>query len=81
MKLQKNLALSESGFAFHSSTGDTFLLNDTGNFILHLIQSGNNEAEILNSVIEEFDVEKNIAEKDLIDFISRIKNFNLIEAE
>ncbi len=81
MKLQKNLALSESGFAFHSSTGDTFILNDSANFILHLIQTGKNEDEILNSMIDEFEVEKNTAEKDLKDFISQIKNFNLIESE
>lgn len=79
MKLQKNLALSESGFAFHSSTGDTFLLNDTANFILHLIQSEKNEDEVLESIIDIFEVEKNTAEKDLKDFLSQVRNFNLVE--
>lgn len=79
MKLQKNLALSESGFAFHSSTGDTFLLNDSANFILHLIQSEKNEDEVLESIIDIFEVEKNTAEKDLKDFLSQVRNFNLVE--
>lgn len=79
MKLQKNLALSESGFAFHSSTGDTFLLNDTANFILHLIQSEKNEDEVLESIVDIFEVEKNTAEKDLKDFLSQVRNFNLVE--
>lgn len=79
MKLQKNLALSESGFAFHSSTGDTFLLNDSANFILHLIQSEKNEDEVLESIVDIFEVEKNTAEKDLKDFLSQVRNFNLVE--
>lgn len=79
MKLQKNLALSESGFAFHSSTGDTFLLNDTANFILHLIQSEKNEDEVLESIVDIFEVEKNTAEKDLKDFLFQVRNFNLVE--
>jgi PqqD family protein of HPr-rel-A system len=79
MKLQKNLALSESGFAFHSSTGDTFLLNETANLIMHLIQSEKNEDEIVKLLVEDFDVEKNSAEKDLKDFLTQVKNFNLIE--
>ncbi|MBU2446857.1 MAG: PqqD family protein [Bacteroidetes bacterium] len=79
MKLQKNLALSESGFAFHSSTGDTFLLNDSANFILHLIQSEKNEDEVLESIVDTFEVEKNTAEKDLKDFLSQVRNFNLVE--
>lgn len=79
MKLQKYLAVSESGFAFLSNTGDTFILNDTANFIIHQIQQGYDEETIVKNLMKNFEVDKTTAEKDVNDFISQIKHFNLVE--
>lgn len=79
MKLNKNLALSESGFAFNGSTGDTFLLNETALFIIQKIKENFSIEEILNSLVQTFDVSSIIAEKDLIEFINHLKSFQLLE--
>ncbi len=79
MKLQKYLAVSESGFAFLSNTGDTFILNNTANFIIHQIQQGHDEETIVENLMENYDVDKITAEKDVNDFISQIKHFDLVE--
>ncbi|MCX8056792.1 MAG: PqqD family protein [Ignavibacteria bacterium] len=81
MKLNKNLALSESGFAFNGSTGDSFILNETALFILSKIKSNLSKEEILNSLIEEYDVNPITAEKDLLDFFNQLKIFDLLEDE
>ncbi len=79
MKLNKNLALSESGFAFNGSTGDTFLLNETALFIIQKIKENFSTEEILNSLVQSFDVPPLIAEKDLIEFINQLKSYQLLE--
>ncbi len=79
MKLNKNLAISESGFAFNGSTGDSFLLNETATFIISKIKSNLSREEILDALIKEFDVSPITAEKDLIDFLNQLRTFDLLE--
>jgi|YNPBryunderm2012_1023409.scaffolds.fasta_scaffold39747_1 hypothetical protein len=79
MKITKNLALSESGFAFNGSTGDSFILNETATFILQKIKEGLSEKEILDLILKEYEVNSIQAEKDLHDFITQLKIFNLLE--
>lgn len=79
MKLNKNLALSESGFAFNGSTGDTFLLNETALFIIQKIKEQLPTDKILQSIIDSYDVPPIIAEKDFIEFINQLKSYQLIE--
>lgn len=79
MKLNKNLAISESGFAFNGSTGDSFLLNETATFIISKIKSDFSKEEILDAILKEFDVNPITAEKDLIDFLNQLKTFDLLE--
>jgi phage gp37-like protein len=79
MKITKNLALSETGFAFNGSTGDSFILNETASFILQKIKEGLSEQEILNLLLNNYEVNPIQAEKDLHDFITQLKIFNLLE--
>jgi hypothetical protein len=79
MKLNKNLALSESGFAFNGSTGDTFLLNETAIFLVQKIKDGFSFEQLLNSLLEHYDVNPIEVEKDLLDFLKQLRLFNLLE--
>ncbi len=79
MKLIKNLALSESGFAFNGSNGDSFILNETALFILSKIKLNLSRDQIIQALIDEYDVNEITAEKDLIDFINQLKSFELLE--
>jgi hypothetical protein len=58
LKLRKNLALSESGFLFDPATGDSFLVNATGQKILEFLKSGFSRTEIVDALNENFEAEK-----------------------
>jgi hypothetical protein len=79
MNLKKNIALSESGFLFDSNSGDSYSLNDTGKLIVQMIKENKTEGEIIAYFKENYDVEEGIFENNFHDFISMIKNLNIIE--
>lgn len=79
-KVPENLAISDSGFLFMASTGETFTLNETGKEVFKLIQSGFEEADIIEKIITEFDIDKTGFERDLHDFVSQLKNYSLISS-
>ncbi len=78
-KIPSNLAVSESGFLFAASTGETFTLNPVALEIIKRIQNGEDEDSIINHFLTNYEVDKDLIEKDLSDFISSLKSFNLVE--
>lgn len=76
--VSENIAISDSGFVFHPVTGETFTLNPIGKEILTQIQKGISLEKITIEITEKFDVEKNVVERDLEDFLSQLKNFGVI---
>jgi hypothetical protein len=79
MKLQKNIALSDTGFVFNPSTGDSFSVNPVGLGILKDLKDGKDEKDIVGRIVNEYQTPKEVAEKDVNDFFRMIKLFNLIE--
>lgn len=77
--IPSNLAVSENGFLFVPTTGETFTLNKIGISIFKLIQKGADSDEIIDALTEEYDVDKINLEKDFTDFINQLKHHNLIE--
>lgn len=77
--LQENLAISDSGFLFLASTGETFTVNESGKAIIKLLQQKKEKEEIFSEIEKEFDIEAGLLEKDYEDFINQLKNFSLIE--
>ncbi len=77
--IPENLAISDSGFLFMPSTGESFTLNEIGKEILRLMQSGSTSDEIINIISNSFEVDKTSFEKDLEDFIGQLKNYNLLK--
>jgi hypothetical protein len=55
-----------------SDMDELFTLNELGCFIWEQINETNTESDILQSVISEFDIDENIAKKDLTDFLLRL---------
>ncbi|RPI76504.1 MAG: PqqD family protein [Ignavibacteriales bacterium] len=74
-----NLAVSDSGFLFMPSTGETFTLNQCGREIFKMIQSGKEFEDALEFISGEYDIDPVSAEKDLHDFLAQLKNYNLIK--
>lgn len=79
INLNTELTLSKSGFLFDHSSGLTFSLNPTGQFIFHKVQDGEDADKILSGLLDEFDVEEVTARKDLDDFYRQLKEMGLAD--
>lgn len=79
MKVRKNIAISDSGFLFNPSTGDSFSMNPIGHEILQMIQDEKSEMDIIDEITANYAIDKNTVEKDLYDFINMLKTHKLIE--
>ena len=51
---------------------EIFTLNEVGAFIWENITEGNSAEDLINLVIEKFDVDHATAKKDTLDFLSRL---------
>lgn len=78
MKVRKNIAISENGFIFNPLTGDSFSVNETGVFILQKLKEEETIEAILQSLMDEYELDAHTAEKDLNDFLTMLKSYQLI---
>jgi len=81
MRLKRNIAISESGFMFDPSSGESFSLNRVGQEILELISKNQAYEEIRKELQEKYEVDTLSFEKYFYDFVNSLKHFNLIEDE
>ena len=65
------------GSAVYDSNG-LFVLNELASFIWDLLPEAESEADILNAVLNEYEVEKEVAEKDIAEFLSKLKEMEII---
>ncbi|MBK6345823.1 MAG: PqqD family protein [Bacteroidales bacterium] len=79
MKINENLAISESGFLFNPSTGESFTVNPIGAEILELMREGKTEAEISESIIRSYEVDSKTLQKDLHDFSEVLRHHQLLD--
>jgi hypothetical protein len=79
LKINPGLAISDNGFLFQSSTGETFTANLIGVKILNELKADRSVEEIKKLLLDEYDVEEDRLEKDLNDFLTQLKSFNLTE--
>ncbi len=77
MKLNKNIALSETGFIFNPTTGDSFSANSIGAEIIEMLKSETKTKDIIKTICDKYDVESSAFEKDLEDFMLQIRDANL----
>jgi len=73
----RNLAISDTGFVFDPSTGNTFLLNETGIFILRKLVQGCERDAVVEALVEEYDVDVEQAGRDLADILIQMQEFGL----
>lgn len=81
MKLKKNIAVSENGFLFDPNSGESYSLNKTGQLIIKLIAEGKTEAEIVETVIAQYDVESIVLQRYMNDFTMLMQQMNLLQKE
>ncbi|MFY8029662.1 MAG: PqqD family protein, partial [Bacteroidia bacterium] len=79
MKLKKNIATSESGFVFNPTTGDSFSLNTIGAEILLQMKDNKTSDDIKKDILNRYEVDKSLLEKDWDDFMAQLRDNNLLD--
>lgn len=79
MIIKKNIAVSDSGFIFNPSTGDSFSVNPIGQEIFTLIKDGKNDDEIVAHFMENYAIDQETLEKDLYDFKNMLNEYRLTQ--
>lgn len=73
-----NVAVSDTGFVFLPTTGETFTLNEIGKEIFRQLQQSKKFDEIANSILEHYDIDLNSFERDFLDFIAQLKTYSIV---
>ncbi|RLD36226.1 MAG: PqqD family protein [Bacteroidetes bacterium] len=81
MKLKKNIAISESGFVFDPSSGDSFSLNPVAIEIMEYLKTDKAYEEINQLILDKYDVDQTTFERYYYDFINTLRQFSLLENE
>ena len=81
MKIKKNVAISESGYIFNPSTGDSFTVNPIGIEIFNMIKTEKSYEEISKTILAKYNTDEATFEKDYHDFIGMLNLHLLIDRE
>ncbi len=76
--IKKNIATNEFGFVFNPATGDSYSSNPIAAEIIQLMKESRSLNEIKKTLLEKYDVDKLTIEKDIDDFVSLLKENNLL---
>jgi hypothetical protein len=81
MKINHNLAVSETGFLFNPGTGESFTVNPIGAEIIEMLRKGMTHEQMFDAITSVYHVERNTFEKDLHDFMGMLKSYTLLEKD
>lgn len=79
MKLNKNVAISESGLLFNPITGESFTVNPIGIQILNLLKEDKESDQISRTILDTFQTDPVTFEKDYQDFVGMLRHYKLLE--
>ncbi len=79
MRLKRKLAISENGFIFDPTTGESYSTNNEGIEIIQLLNQQKNDKEIKNYFLQNYDIDEASFERSYLDFVTMLRYFNLIE--
>jgi len=78
MQVNKNIAISDSGFIFNPSTGDSFSANPIGLEIIRLLKEEKSKESILSELSEKYAADQSTIEKDINDFLLMLSTYQLV---
>ncbi len=81
MKLLANIAVSDNGYLFNPTNGDSFSSNAVATDIISLLKQDKSQEEIKKIILTKYDVEKSTIERDLDEFLQELKDNYLISAD
>ncbi|MDP3360243.1 MAG: PqqD family protein [Lutibacter sp.] len=79
MRKLNSLAISDNGFIFKPSTGESFTTNEMGLFIIQLLKENKSGEEIINAIMEDFEVDKITAGRDLYEYLDFLKREQMMD--
>lgn len=79
MNINKNIAVSDSGFVFNPTTGESFSANPIGTEIIEMLKQGKSQNEIKDIILENYITEQDIVDKDVFEFFELLKQYSLID--
>lgn len=79
MRVKKNIALSDTGFVFDPSTGNSFTVNPIGLEIIGHLKDGRTAEEIKTAVLGVYETDGASFEKDYADFVNMLYKLKLVE--
>ena len=81
MRIKKNIAISDTGFLFNPSTGDSYSVNPLGMEIVRLLQQERPKEAIMQHIMAGYICDESTFEKDYYDFVTMLRNYKLVEHE
>jgi hypothetical protein len=78
MQINKNIAISDSGFVFNPSTGDSFSTNQVGLEIIRLLKENKSKEELIKELALKFSTDESTLEKDLGDFFMMLNSYQIL---
>lgn len=72
------LTLKDDGFVFDPTSGDTYVANPTAVAVLRALQDGHDESQLVDVVVERFDVSEGEARRDVGDLLTRLRGWQLL---
>ncbi len=79
MNINKNIAVSDSGFVFNATTGESFSVNPIGVEIIDLVKQEKSLEEINQNIVERYNADLITIDKDVSDFIDMLRQYSLID--
>lgn len=79
MQVYKNIAISDSGFIFNPSTGDSYSSNTIGLEIIQYIKEEKSKNEIVELISKRYNIDESTVEKDILDFLQILLGYQLIQ--
>lgn len=79
MSKLNSLAISDNGFIFKPSTGESFTTNEMGLFIIQHLKGNKSGEEIINAIMEEFEVDSVTAGRDLYEYLDFLKREQMMD--
>lgn len=68
----------DEAILFNPETSDIVVINSTGCYIWNFFNGKSTKEEILEKIVNKFEVKKEAAEKDLETFIAELKKDNFV---
>ena len=72
------LTLNDSNIALHPMIGNSYQLNDLGKEIITLLREGRSKDEIMEILLESYEVDYNELFIDMSDFLAKLRVYGLI---